>query len=309
MSSSRWLFTTLGLVAAVLVMAAGFNGWADPTGRWGTGTFPLRIGGEAASREHKLGGYRASGAPVVVMGSSRVALLDWPATLHGRPAYILAFGDATMSDQAEVLREIVPAGTVRQVYLGLDFLGFLRKPAPPPGPVQVAAAALQSLWDIRVTQASWQLWRRAPDWVDHASQLMDLRTGQMLRYAVEFDAGHSRRVLDLYRGRIAESRPPPGDLALAPGFEALDDFLRVAAAHGIEVKLFFNPIAADLIALYREEGLWSALGEWKVLVQRRHPAVDLLQEWPAGMQPWFFDPAHVKHDHSAWVLDALGIAP
>lgn len=308
MSSSRWLSLTLGAGFLVLTSLALFNVWADPTGRWRTGTFPLRDGETALTKAHRLGGFYSSNATVLIMGSSRVALLNWPRTINGQSTQVIATLDASMADQLDLFSSVVGSDRVKCIYLGLDFMGFVHGlEIVPERRIEKVAKAAESLFHYRNTIDSWKLVTRPDDWSEPLRSIVDWRTGHMLRHTTAYDFTHAEKVLAFYRGRIAAAKASEHGLTLTPGLDCLDEVLQVAKEHGIEVRLFFNPISNQLISVYREEGVWELLLLWKTEVQARHPAVDLLREWPEEMQSWFSDPAHVKNQYSPWVMDNLGL--
>lgn len=307
MSSKRWLLTFFATALLVLGPLAAFNYWIDPDALWATETIPLRPIEGVCQYENRRVAWRKNGGEMLIMGSSRAVFLDWPRAIEGGRVQVLAFGDATLARQAAWWPKIIARGEAKRIYLGLDFLGVMRGWDDERSRLEDEwAPRMRSLFHYRRTRDSWLLLKRPDHWQASIDGVVDLRTGHMIWHRPERSARVDERSLDFFARRAQLIAADPGD-APARARTALDAMVAQAGAAGMEVVLFINPVANRYLEMLKTEGLWDDVVAWKADLVARHGAIDLMREWPEEMQGWFFDPAHLGFEYSAWMWEKLGI--
>lgn len=308
MSSNRWIGVTFGVALLILVPVAGFNYWADPDGWWATETFRLRSVTTGSTIEHRRSAWRRHGGEVLILGSSRVVFLDWPRSIVGRRVQVLAFGDATLAQQADWWPEIIARGEARRIYLGLDYVGAMQGWEDDRSWLASAwTPRMRALFHYSRSLKSWQLFMRPENWTNLVEGVVDLRTGHTLWHRAQRDALNDERSLRFFRLRVTELNSGNRHVMAARARAALDSMLNQAATAGIEVVLFINPVSNRYLDMLKAENCWDEVLAWKADLVARHGAIDLMREWPEEMQDWFFDPAHLDFAHSRWMWEQLGI--
>lgn len=308
MCSKRWILSFLATVLLVLGPVGAFNYWVDREGIWATETYRWRDLDEGISRQKKYGAWRRHGGEVLIMGSSRVAFLDWPKVIDGGQVQVIAYGEANLAEQALWWREILARGGVRKIFLGLDYTGMMRGwDKQPPRLAEAAADKLRSLFHYRHTLRSIELPARPPDWQDHVRGVFDLRTGHVLWHKMTSNPEKDLISLAFFRSLVAELPVIHASDAPTKARLELAAMLTQAEKAGVEVVVFINPVTNRYFSLFEEFEVWDEVMSWKQEMVARHGAIDLMQEWPEEMQDWFFDPAHLDFAHSRWMWAQLGI--
>jgi len=318
--NARSYLLVIGVSTLVaLCLVAGLNLLVDPYGLHGS---PIITGvnedkPNAAERVRVVKPYqvRRLAPRTLIVGNSRPEMGIDPAhecwAAQQRPVYSLTLPGASLYEQYRATQHALAGGSVREIFLAVDFLDFLYPPDmrleekvwrrqksassrrlavlvdgnPNPayrlGAVveQVQALfSLDTLWDSLATvalQGRYDEGHHTPLGFNTAGDYLPIiaTEGQSALFL------HKER--DLGRRLCTSSRilyTGPG--AWSPALEVYSQFVRYAPAHGAKLTVFINPYHVEYLELIRLAGLWPEFQEWiaEIVARSRDPQA-LLALW------------------------------
>lgn len=318
MGHKNFLLAAVSAFAVTTCAAAAINFFIDPYGLFGS----TRIEGlnaikpASVTRMRLVKPYQVlrAEAKTLIAGNSRPEMgLDpesacWNSEFQ--PIYNLATPGSRVYLQVRYIQHALKAGTVRNIFLGIDFMAFLRKrkvendvSAWPIYPMTFESRLVVNN-DGSVNQS--YLAQKSLDYltglfsleaVENSIETLMARQDPDSLTRTERGFNPANEYLDIIRNEgqevlfrhknqqiIAEFSNPKLTL-FEPNtnwslqFESIERLLDLARAEGIHITLFINPYHAEFLMAIELGGKWALLEEWKRIMTRLTEQYDDVAIW------------------------------
>lgn len=284
----------------------------DPIGIWGTGD----IAG-FNNAKIKKGGYMNIYKPyecarikpdVVWIGTSRVYVGFFPE--EDANEYNMGVSSISLDDAKRYLRFIYSVNRPSKVYIGLDLFQFgpdykkmlsgnlldARLNAVKSGGLYSFVMALKDSFCVKNT--IWPTVKRSRnDNMEFFLRGWDVKRGN----AESLD-------LDAYYGALNSYRKTYDDFSYdKDAMNCFKDIVEDAKENGVELVVFFNPIAVDLQALQNICGLENEFYAIKREVATIHPVFDFcwINKYTVDRKKWFYDASHFRRNYGEMCRAAM----
>lgn len=240
--------------------------------------FPRTTNHSALSKLHYLAVEKPE---IVYFGSSRVEI-GLPAAVDyfgRRTVYNAGLSANTLGNTVPLMKHFLAIAEPKVLVLGVDFVGFSARP----GALSNLDMSLLSngiveyrlkrfLHDLKRTitvdvtmhtaRSIWALWTggRYDEILGVGSILGQTSDAEMMRLTV----GRGRSVTAFQRKLKLADGPPPTTGDVADGIAMLDDFVGIACARRIVLRVFYNPRHALAEHMLIRNNGWLRLEQWKV---------------------------------------------
>lgn len=286
----RYLIRWTVAVGAMIAAIAAINYLVDPYAVYRSvsmhGFNEVKPRAQQQGKLGKRAGIEQVRPRALVLGNSRAeigfdpAYAGWP--VAARPVFNAALPGTGLRSNIEMLRHAIEVGKPALVIAGVEFKDFLTDQTAN------ATASAQLPGSPDIVEA---VKRRAREMTTAALSL-DALTDSLLTLKSQFDPGAATLRADgfnpmrdyevmarregyyaMFRQRDMENarsyaRGPRhiyvGATQTSPDFDALKTLLRLARAHGVELKLIIYPYHAHLLDTFRAAGLWPVFEQWKL---------------------------------------------